>query len=222
MKRRQVLAGCGALLTGLGAGCAALSDSPPATPTPPSEPAPSTDTATPAEEPATATPTGTPTPHTPDSTGETPVRSEARWQALAAYRAGDETRDEYDESTRIARIGFEREKYGGAEIRYRDAIESAEQAATYFDWAAGWAAHAGATEAREIAESAAGYTRQYLIPFAERGIDASVAADEGRLEEAREYVGEMREILRGADASDLEMAYPAVFENALRQNAPGQ
>lgn len=216
MKRRQVLAGCGLLLSGAGAGCAALSDSPPATPTPPSDATPSTDTATPTDEPATATPTETPTPRTPDGTGETPARTEARWQALASYRAGDETRDEYDESARIARIGFEREKYGGAEIRYRDARESGEQAATYFDWAAGWAAQAGATEAREIAESAAGYTRQYLIPFVERGMDASVAADEGRLGEARDHVGEMREILREAEASDLEMAYPAVFENALR------
>lgn len=218
MKRRQVLAGCGLLLTGAGAGCAALSDSPPATPTPEPNSTPAAEP-TPAEEPATATTTETPTPRPPDGAGETPEppgRSEARWQALAAYRAGDEARDEYDESTRIARIGFERESYGGAEIRYRDAVESAEQAATYFDWAAGWAAHAGATEAREIAESAAGYTRQYLIPFAERGIDASAAADEGRLEEASEHIGEMRETLRDAEASDLEMAYPAVFENALR------
>ena len=214
MKRRKVLAGCGLLLSGAVAGCAALSDSPPATPTPPSDATPSTNTATPTDESATATPTETPTPRTPDS--ETPVRTEARWQALASYRAGDETRDEYDESTRIARIGFEREKYGGAEIRYRDARESGKQAATYFDWAAGWADHAGATEAREIAESAAGYTRQYLIPFAERGMDASVVAKQGRLGKARDHVGEMREILRDAEASDLEMAYPAVFENALR------
>ncbi|MEF8781636.1 MAG: hypothetical protein V5A39_07640 [Haloarculaceae archaeon] len=219
MKRRQVLAGCGAVLAGLGAGCGALSDSPPESPTPPPDTPSSTDDATPPDEPTTATPTGTPTPRTPDGpegTPGSPGRSEARWQALASYRAGDETRDEYDESTRIARIGFERAKYGGAEIRYRDARESGEQAATYFDWAAGWAGHAGQTEAREIAESSAGYTRQYLIPFAERGIDASAAAKQGRLEEAREHVGEMRQILRDGEASDLEMAYPAVFENALR------
>jgi len=220
MKRRRVLAGCSAAIAGLLAGCPAdLAGQ--QSPTP----APSTgaDGNAPAEEP---TPTATPTPpptatRTPTATATptatpTPIfEVETRRMALGAYRLGFDEREEYDRSTHVARVGFDRGKYQGAQLRYRDALDHAESAAARFEQAADLAAQASAQEARRIADEAATYTRQYLIPFAERGVDAAQAAEEGQFEAAGEAVAEMHEITEAAWASSMNTVVPAGFEHAL-------
>lgn len=222
MERRRVLAGCGAAIAGLLAGCPA--DTGPGQQSPTAGPAETTGTAPADESTASATrtppPTPTPTPRptaTPPATPTpTPVPdAETRRTALAAYRAGFEEREAYDRSTQVARVGFDREKYQGAEVRYRDALERAEAAAARFEQAGDLAARAGVPEARRIADEAATHTRRYLIPFAQRGIDAARAAEEGRLEAADERIAEMRELTEAARSSSTNTTFPAGFRFAL-------
>jgi hypothetical protein len=230
MKRRQLLAGCGALLAGAGTGCVGLFDStsgrtddatpepnpsdPDATPVPPTPRGP---TATPTATPhSTSVPTPDPTPST--APGPTPVPDDvatARREALTAYRAGYRGLDAYDRDTEVARIGFERAKYGGAAARYRDAVDEAAQSATYFDWAAGWAALGDRPGAREAAESAVAYTRRVLREFASRGVAASEAANAGRLDEARDHVTAMRSAVARGRSPELSLVALPEFEERI-------
>jgi hypothetical protein len=234
MKRRQLLAGCGALLTGAGTGCVGLFDattrqSGEATPDPAATDAGSTPPPTPSHSPTptptpVAPPDRSPTPTsdgtpasipTPDPTSAAEDSVTARREALTAYRAGDARLDAYDRDTQVARIGFERAKYGGAAARYRDAVEEAEQAATYFDWAAGWATLADRPAARGVAASAAAYTRRYLREFASRGVAASEAARAGRLDEARDHVAAMHSTARAARSAATSLVTPPAFERRV-------
>jgi hypothetical protein len=220
MERRRVLAGCGVAIAGLLAGCPAE-----LTGRPSPSPAPSTGNEgdTPAEKPTpTATPTPPPTPtRTPTATAtptETPTPIpdvETRRTALGAYRVGFEERKEYDRSTHVAQIGFNRAKYQGAKLRYRDALKHAESAVARFEQAGDLAAQSGVPGARRIADEAATYTRRYLIPFAERGVNAAQAAKEGRFEAAGELVAEMRATTEAAWDSSTNTVVPAGFERAL-------
>lgn len=225
MERRQFLAGGATSLAVLAAGCAgflggdggASTPSPGATPTltAPTSPDDPTDTAqstpTPAATPSptpteTGTPTASPTP-TPDK--------ETEREAFVAYRDGYEDRQSYDRSTHVARIGFNRAKYGGAAIRYNQALESARAAIAHFEEAAALAGREGHAEARDIAEESIEYTERFLIPFVERGIDAAQAAKQGRFPEARDHVAEMASISSDARSASIRMVVPRVFGKAL-------
>lgn len=219
MDRRQFLAGCGVLLAGVGAGCSGVFDSP-AGPVPdatsagtPTEPEPTPD---PDRTPAGPDAAGSPEspPETPTAT-PIPTPSVEEREALTAYRAGYRRRGAYDRATRDARVGFERGKYGGAAVRYRDAVEQAERSATYFDWAAEWASRSRHPDARKTANAAAAYTRRYLVAFASRGVDASEAAKRGRIDEASEHVVAMRSIVGAAESAEVVVALPSVFEDGL-------
>jgi len=207
MDRRQVLATLGSVLLGACAGCPAGSDasgdpsgvSPTTTPTNTPEPP----TGTPTE---TATPFPTPTP-TPSV--------EKRETALAAYREGFADRRDYDEATNIARVGYNRGKYQGAEGRYQDAVELGESSAAHFERARDLATETGVIEAQERADKAVAYTRQFLIPFAKRGVDAARAAQNGAFEEAAGHIAEMESITEQATESSLEVVFPWTFEDAL-------
>jgi hypothetical protein len=215
MERRQFLTGCGALLAGVGAGCAGVFETPDG-PTPAATPdaGPSTPDPPPAETP-TPGPTETPEPTPEPTPTATPADTLARREALTAYRAGHAGLDAYDRDTYVARVGFERAKYGGAAVRYRDAVDRADQSATYFDWAAGWAARADRPAARTLAADAATYTRRFLLAFARRGVDAAEAAKAGRLDEAGEHVAAMRALSRGAASADVGVAEPLDFEERV-------
>ena len=218
MNRRHVLAESGALLAALLAGCpgsAGTGDSTP-TPTPTSEPG----TATASDSPPTLTPMPTPTP--PPTTTPTPTPTptatpsvERRKAALGAYRAGFGQRTEYDEAVRVARDGFTNRKYQGAELKYSQAVESAEAAITHFERAGEIAAETGTSGARELAEEALGQVRQYLLPFAELGVEAARAAQDGRFEDARGLIGEMETLSEELRVPPLRMVSPTIFENAL-------
>ncbi len=222
MNRRRFLAGCTVSLATFVAGCPSdsgaegRSQTSPTAPTegsgtPNAEPTPAV-TAT-GESPtptATATATATPT----DTPGPTPSL-EKRQAALDAYRAGFVDRESYDRATREARIGYNRAKYGGAEIRYRDALESAEASVVHFERAGEFARQAGMSEAAGIARETRQYTERYLIPFAQRGIDAASAAKEERLDEASDLIAEMDALVSEARISSLDPASPAAFESAL-------
>lgn len=218
MNRRRVLAGSGALLAALLAGCpgSAETDGSTATPTPTAvagTPSMADGPPTPASSPTpTPEPTETPTP-SPAPTATPSV--ERRKAALGAYRAGFAQQKEYHESVRVARNGFTNRKYRGAELKYSQAIESAEAAITHFERAGEMASETGKSQARELADEALGEVRQYLLPFAELGIDAARAAQDGRFEEAGDRIDRMETLSEELRVSPLRMVSPAVFQNAL-------
>jgi hypothetical protein len=219
MERREVLSGCGLLVAALGAGCTGLLGAEPST----SNPTPGTAThATPAVPPQSpGTPGGTPPAGaggpTPEGTATpTPTPDPARQrEALAAYRNGFEKRRSYGRSTEVARIGFNRGKYGGATTRYRDALERANRSVERFRTARDLADGLGRPEASRLGDRAATYTERYLVPFARRGVDASEATQQGRLEAAGEHVARMRSIVDDAASSGLDIALPDRFEDAV-------
>lgn len=216
MNRRRVLTGSGALLAALLAGCpgsAGTGDSA-RTPTADSE------TPSPAETPRTPAPTPTPTPTatetpTPSPTPTATPSVERRQVALGAYRAGFKQRTEYDEAVRVGRDGFTNRKYEGAELKYSQAVESAEAAITHFERAGDIASETGKSQARGLADEALGQFRQYLRPFAERGVEAAQAAQDGHFEEAGDLIDEMETLSAELRVSPLRTVSPTVFENAL-------
>lgn len=225
MKRRQFLAGGATGLTVLATGCAGFlggdggssGASPTLTPPEPPDGEPA-DTAQSTSTPTlTPTPTPTPTPAPTVSLTPTPDKETER-EAFVAYRAGFEDREAYDRSAEIARIGFNRAKYGGAKIRYNQALESARAAITHFEEAADLADQEGYAEARDIAEESIAYTERFLIPFVERGVDAARAAKQGRIAEARDLVAEMASISSDARSASIRMAVPRTFGKALGLN----
>jgi hypothetical protein len=221
MHRRRLLSGCGTLLAGLLAGCPGDSggkgESPTPTPADPEATAVPEETPTPPPTPPPSpTPTPTPTPRPTPTATSTPTPSvERRQVALGAYRAGYEERTDYDRFAGVARDGFTNRKYQGAELRYRDALGAAEASVPHFERARDIAAEVGKTRARKLADEAAGYTRQYLLPFAKRGIDAAEAAQERRFADAGDLIDEMETLSREADVSPLQVVTPTSFENAL-------
>jgi hypothetical protein len=219
MKRRRVLAGSVTLLAALLAGCPGSEETGESTATPTATATADTGTASRADGPPTPTPTPTPTPPTETPTpSPTPTATpsvQRRQVALGAYRAGFEQRKEYGEATRVARDGFTNRTYEGGELKYSQAVESAEAAITHFERAGEIATETGTSQARELADEALGRVRQYLLPFAELGVEAARAAQDGRFEDAGDLVGEMETLSEELRVSPLRMVNPGIFENAL-------
>lgn len=218
MNRRRVLAGSGALLAALLAGCPGSDGIGDSTVTP----TPTTDTGTTSQAggPQTPTPTSTPTPTATEAPTPTPTPTatpsvERRQVALGAYRAGFEQRKTYDEATRVARDGFTNQRYEGAELKYSQAVESAEAAITHFERGGEIAAEMGKSQARKLADEARGEVRQYLLPFAELGVDAARAAQDARFEDAGDLVDQMETLSEELRVASLRMVSPTIFENAL-------
>ena len=221
MYRRRLLSGCGTLLAGFLAGCPADSggNSEPPTPTPSSQEGPAVSDGTPTvTPPPSPTPTETPRPTSTPTATTTPTPTpsvERRKVALGAYRAGFEEHTDYDRFTSVARNGFTNGKYQGAQLKYRDALEAAEASIPHFERARDIAAEVGKTRARRLADEAAGYTRQYLVPFAKLGIDAAEAAQAERFADAGDLIDEMETLSREARVSPLQVVTPTSFEYAL-------
>lgn len=221
MHRRRLLSGCGTLLAGLLAGCPADAGTDGESPTPTSSDREGASGETPTARPPpspTPTPGPTPTPTPPPTPTATPTPTpsvERRQVALGAYRAGFADREDYDRFTSVARDGFTNGKYQGAELKYRDALEAAEASIPHFERAGDIAAEVGKTRASDMAGEAAGYTRQYLVPFAELGIDAARAAQEERFGDTGDLIEEMEVLSREARVSPLQVVTPTSFEFAL-------
>lgn len=218
MNRRRVLAGCGALFTGLLAGCPGNTETetPVATQTPPT----ATPTASPVDGPATPTPTATATPtasvrQTPSPTPTATPSVERRKAALGAYRAGFEQRAAYDEAVSVARDGFTNQKYEGAALKYSQAVEAATAAITHFERAGTIAEESSKPQASELANEAVGAVRQYLRRFAELGGEAARAAQDGRFDDAGDLIETMNTLTEELRASPLRTVSPDTFETAL-------
>jgi hypothetical protein len=179
-----------------------------ATPTP-------TEISTPTPTP-TATATATPTPTATATATPTPTPStETEQEALQAYQAGDYDFDSVSNAGSDASNLYNNEGFQRAEDEFRNTIEISRKAAEHFDEAATLASEAGHEEAKRIADEASTHLTEYWIPWAELGIEASEAAQDGRMDEAGESAEEAAQLTEESEYAETTIAEPDEFRDAL-------
>lgn len=181
-----------------------------ATPTP-------TEISTPTPTPtATATATPTPTPTATATATPTPTPStETEQEALDAYRAGDYDFNSVTNYGSAASNYFNSGSYQTAEEEFRETLENSRDAVAHFDEAATLANEAGQDEAKQIADEASKHLTEYWIPWAEEGIEASEAAQDGRTDDAEEHSAEAARLTEESEYAETTIAEPDEFRDAL-------
>lgn len=161
---------------------------------------------------ATATPTPTPT-ATPTPTSAPSTETEQ--QALEAYRAGYQ---DFNNATTVADGAsnyLSEGEYQTAEEEFRRTLQISQDAAEHFEGARTLANQASKNEAGDVADEASKHLTEYWIPWSEAGINASEAAQDGQMDEAREYTDEAADLTENSEYAESIITTPAEFREAL-------
>jgi len=176
---------------------------------------PQTEISTPTPTP-TATATATPTPTATATATPTPTPSpETEQEALQAYQAGDYDFESVSNLGSSASNHFNSGRYNEAQEDFQETLETSQDAVAHFDEAETLAGQAGHEEAKEIAKEASKHLTEYWIPWAEEGIAASEAAQDGRTDEAEKHSEEAQRLTNESEYAETVIAEPDEFRDAL-------